>query len=91
MHITEDFPKEVLEFRKELKAKQKEEQEKGNTAFIRYDKLRSNKTQKKKEELHDHPIKRKNRETTAISKFRVVDLLKKQEQIFSFVQQVEYN
>lgn len=36
MHITEDLPKEVLEFRKELKAKQKEEQEKGNTAFIRY-------------------------------------------------------
>lgn len=38
-YATEDFPMEVLEIRKDLKAKQKEEKEKGNTALIRYDKL----------------------------------------------------
>lgn len=36
---TEDYPKEVLQKRKDLKLKMKEEIEKGNIAYIRYDKL----------------------------------------------------
>lgn len=39
IYITEDFPKEILKTRKELKIKQQEEIKKGNLAFIRYDKL----------------------------------------------------
>ncbi|KAL0809709.1 hypothetical protein ABMA28_002886 [Loxostege sticticalis] len=38
-YATEDFPKEVLKTRRELKQKQKEEIEKGNNAIIRYNKL----------------------------------------------------
>lgn len=38
-YATEDFPKEVLAIRKELKLKQQEERKKGNLAIIRYDKL----------------------------------------------------
>lgn len=39
VYATEDFSKEVLQTRKELKKKVKEEIEKGNRAFIRYDKI----------------------------------------------------
>lgn len=39
MYIQEEFPKKVLEIRKELKIKQKLETEKGNTAYLKYDKL----------------------------------------------------
>lgn len=38
-YATEDFPKEVLQIRKELKIQQHEEKKKGNFAVIRYDKL----------------------------------------------------
>lgn len=38
-YITEDFPKEVLEKRRELKPKLIEERAKGNTAYIKYDQL----------------------------------------------------
>lgn len=38
-YVTEDFPKEILQIRKELKQKQQEETKKGNVAFIRYDKI----------------------------------------------------
>lgn len=39
IYIQEEFPKKVLEIRKELKIKQKLETEKGNTAYLKYDKL----------------------------------------------------
>lgn len=39
MYITEDYSKEVLEKRKALQAQLKEEWEKGNTAYLKYDKL----------------------------------------------------
>lgn len=39
VYATDDYPKEVLEKRRELKVKVKEETEKGNIAYIRYDKL----------------------------------------------------
>lgn len=39
IYITEDYSKEVLEKRKELQEKLKEEREKGNTAYLKYDKL----------------------------------------------------
>ncbi|KAL0859844.1 hypothetical protein ABMA27_010184 [Loxostege sticticalis] len=39
IYATEDFPKEVLMKRKELKEKMEEEIEKGKVAYIRYDKL----------------------------------------------------
>ncbi|CAF4837975.1 unnamed protein product [Pieris macdunnoughi] len=38
-YITEDFPKEILEKRRELKPKLIEERAKGNTAYIKYDQL----------------------------------------------------
>ncbi|GBP90910.1 hypothetical protein EVAR_95574_1 [Eumeta japonica] len=38
-YITEDFPKEVLEKRKELKSKLIEERAKGNIAHIKFDQL----------------------------------------------------
>lgn len=38
-YITEDYPKYVMEKRKELQAQLKLEREKGNTAIIKYDKL----------------------------------------------------
>lgn len=39
VYVTEDFPKEVLEKRRELKPKLIEERAKGNTAYIKYDQL----------------------------------------------------
>lgn len=39
IYVTEDFPKDVLEIRKELKLKQMEEIKNGNFAVIRYDKI----------------------------------------------------
>lgn len=39
IYITEDYPKEILSIRKELKVKQLEEIKRGKIAFIRYDKL----------------------------------------------------
>ena len=39
IYVTEDFPKDVLNTRKELKYKLKEELKKGNKAMIRYDQL----------------------------------------------------
>lgn len=38
-YVTEDFPKDVLKIRKDLKVRQVEEIKKGNIATIRYDKL----------------------------------------------------
>lgn len=38
-YATEDFPKEVLKIRKELKQQQQQERKNGNLAIIRYDKL----------------------------------------------------
>lgn len=39
IYIKEDYPKDVLETRKKLQHKLKEEQEKGNIAYLKYDKL----------------------------------------------------
>lgn len=39
MYVTEDFSKEILEKRRELQAKVKEERAKGNFAYIKYDKI----------------------------------------------------
>lgn len=39
IYATEDFPKDILQTRNELKQKQQEEIKKGNLAIIRYDKL----------------------------------------------------
>lgn len=38
-YIQEDFPKDVLEKRKQLKLRMKEEKEKGNKAILKYDRL----------------------------------------------------
>lgn len=38
-YLTEDFPKEVLEIRKNLQPLLKEERKKGNLAYLKYDKL----------------------------------------------------
>lgn len=53
VYIKEDFSKEVLEIRKQLQPKVEAEREKGNVAFIKYDKLivkkpRSNEREKRK-------------------------------------------
>lgn len=59
IYITEDFPKEVLEKRKDLQGKLSEERKKGNTAYLKYDKLivkeNSNNLEKKKRELSVSP------------------------------------
>lgn len=39
VYVKEDFPKEVLEIRKQLQPKVEEERKNGNIAFIKYDKL----------------------------------------------------
>lgn len=39
MYVKEDYPKEVLEIRKNLQLKVEEERKRGNIAFIKYDKL----------------------------------------------------
>lgn len=51
MYATEDFPKDILQVRKELKDKQQEEIKKGNLAIIRYDKLIIKKNNQRK--THD--------------------------------------
>ncbi|XP_059061694.1 uncharacterized protein LOC131854592 [Achroia grisella] len=48
IYVTEDFPKDILLKRKELKIKMKEEIAKGKKAYISYDKLVVNETQKDK-------------------------------------------
>lgn len=54
IYITEDYPKEVLDKRKDLQVKLIEERKKGNTAFLKYDKLivkeNNNNLEKKKRE-----------------------------------------
>ncbi|XP_063531451.1 uncharacterized protein LOC134742332 [Cydia strobilella] len=61
-YVTEDFPKDVLNTRKELKAKMQEEIKKGNNAVIRYDRLiireRSNATEKRKRSPTITPTKK---------------------------------
>ncbi|KAJ8724729.1 hypothetical protein PYW07_015687 [Mythimna separata] len=63
VYVTEDFPKEVLEKRRELKTKLLEERAKGNTAYIKYDQLvviegNQNKEKRKSDQLtspeHQH-------------------------------------
>lgn len=39
VHVSEDYPKEILDVRKKLLPKLEEERKKGNYAFINYDKL----------------------------------------------------
>ncbi|CAH0401613.1 unnamed protein product [Chilo suppressalis] len=39
VYVKEDFPKNVLEIRKQLQPKMEEERKKGNIAYIKYDKL----------------------------------------------------
>lgn len=58
VYVTEDYPKEVLEKRKELQPKLMEERSKGNIAYLQYDKLivkdNTNK-EKRKRELSTSP------------------------------------
>lgn len=56
VYVTEDFPKEVLEKRRELKPKLIEERAKGNYAYIKYDQLivkegKPNKEKRKRDQL----------------------------------------
>lgn len=44
VHIKEDYPKEIIEKRKQLQLQAEEEKKKGNIAFIKYDKLIIKKT-----------------------------------------------
>lgn len=57
IYISEDFPKEVLNKRKELKTQQQEEIKKGNLAYIRYDKLiiKEKSTEKRKRSPSNSP------------------------------------
>lgn len=54
-YATEDFPKEILKIRKELEQKRKAEIEKGNRAFILYDKLIIKPQEKEKEKRKRSP------------------------------------
>lgn len=59
IHVNEDYSKEVLERRKELQPKLVEERKKGNTAYLKYDKLivKKNNTsqEKRKREISVSP------------------------------------
>lgn len=60
VYVEEDYPKEIIEKRKELRAQMEEERKKGNIAFLRYDKLIVKKSSginrdKRKREGHDSP------------------------------------
>ncbi|XP_068620641.1 uncharacterized protein [Battus philenor] len=50
LYVNKDFPKEVLETRKQLQGQVKEERQKGNIAYINYDKLVVRKTTDKNRE-----------------------------------------
>lgn len=60
LYITEDFSKETLEIRKSLQPKLMEERQKGNLAYIKYDKLivkeSSRNTEKRKRETTTSPL-----------------------------------
>ncbi|XP_045783714.1 uncharacterized protein LOC123879871 [Maniola jurtina] len=59
IYIQEEFPKKVLEIRRELKNKQKFEIEKGNIAYLKYDKLivkDKKETTHNKRQLSESPI-----------------------------------
>ncbi|XP_068632668.1 uncharacterized protein [Battus philenor] len=49
LYVNEDFPKQVLETRKQLQGQVKEERQKGSVAYINYDKLVERKTSDKTE------------------------------------------
>lgn len=60
INIKEDFPKEIIEKRKQLQPQVEEEKKKGNKAFIKYDKLIIKKThennrEKRKREISGSP------------------------------------
>lgn len=85
VYITEDFPKDVLVRRNELKAKLKEEINKGKIAYIRYDKLivknkisekrkRAPSTSPKNIDADKIDIQEK---TTPVAKFSKVDAFEK--------------
>ncbi|CAG4971201.1 unnamed protein product [Colias eurytheme] len=57
INIKEDFPKEILEKRKQLQQQVEEEKKKGNIAFIKYDKLIIKKT-------HESNREKRKRETS---------------------------
>ncbi|CAH2211688.1 jg22319 [Pararge aegeria aegeria] len=58
MYIQEEFPKRILEIRKDLKNKQKIEIEKGNIAYLKYDKLivKNKKENTQKRQLSESPV-----------------------------------
>ncbi|XP_052750861.1 uncharacterized protein LOC128200685 [Galleria mellonella] len=64
-YVTEDFPKEVLEKRRELKPKLIEERANGNTAYIKYDQLvvreiNPNKEKRKRDQSSSPQLKTSN-------------------------------
>lgn len=75
VYITEDFSKETLEIRKLLQPKLKEERQKGNLVYIKYDKLivkeKPRTTDKRKREITTTPqdkVETKKQQTTSLSK-----------------------
>lgn len=55
IYIKEEFPNKVLQIRKELEAEKQKEIEKGNIAYIKYDKLVVKETQKRKRQPTESP------------------------------------
>lgn len=60
IYIKEDFPKEIIEKRKQLQLQVEQEKKKGNVAFIKYDKLiikkqQNNNREKRKRETSGSP------------------------------------
>lgn len=87
IHIAEDYPKEVLGKRKELQAKLIEEREKGNLAYIKYDKLIVKKNnynqEKRKREIsaspssdNNQPKRQQNANTTKTNRINAFDLMR---------------
>ncbi|CAH2101713.1 unnamed protein product [Euphydryas editha] len=87
IYITEDYPKDVINIRKELKMKQQAERKKGKIAYIRYDKLivKDNNTkiptkenEKRKRLPTDSPTQqhtKEGKEATALSKINKTNAL----------------
>lgn len=55
VYVTEDYPKAILDKRKELQGELEEERRKGNHAFIKYDKIVINKTERAQEKRKRMP------------------------------------
>ncbi|CAH1639102.1 unnamed protein product [Spodoptera littoralis] len=93
VYITEDYPKEVLEKRKALLPKLKEERNKGNLAYLKFDKLvvrenNQNKEKRKREsstspQFNLQPRKQQNITASKTNRINAFDIMRNRSNSFS--------